>query len=54
MALNATDIYKQHLAKAILAKKQPNLTPAQKAKLTKRIKRLEQQLEWAKEDNQIA
>lgn len=46
MAKTVEQIYQQHLAKCLAEKTKPNLTPAQKAKLTKRIKRLSQQLEW--------
>lgn len=42
-----TDIYKTHLAKALALRQNPNLSPSQKAKLTRRIKRLEQQLSWS-------
>lgn len=44
MAKTVLDIYKQHLAKALLAQSAPNLTPAQKAKLTKRIKQINDKL----------
>lgn len=45
--LNYEDIYKQHLAKALKLRANPNLSPSQKAKLTKKIKRLQEQLAWA-------
>ncbi len=43
----AQDMFKKHLLKAQQQRANSNLTPAQKAKLTRRIKRLQQQLELA-------
>ena len=44
--LTYEDIYKQHLAKALTLRANPNLSPSQKAKLTKRIRRLQDQLNY--------
>lgn len=44
--LTYEDIYKQHLAKALELRSNPNLRPSQKAKLTKRIRRLQDQLNY--------
>ncbi len=41
----AIEAYKKHLAKALAERNNANLTSAEKAKLTKKIKRLQQQLQ---------
>lgn len=52
MATTIQKVYEKHLAKAQLERVKPNLTPSQKAKLTKRIKRLQRQMEWLENDSQ--
>lgn len=54
MATTIEQVYQRHLAKAKLEKTKPNLTSSQKAKITKRIKRLEQQMAWLVENHQTA
>lgn len=53
MAKDYGDMVKEWIAKFEAQRAQPNLTPAQKAKLTKKLKKLNQQLEWYQAENAL-